>query len=73
MRISTSLSMKDWNAVPPDNDIGVENLAGIDVALHDGLECVSPDNNGGVEVLTDTDIALHDGLECVATRKPTLE
>ena len=45
---------------PPDNDIGVEILAVIDVALHEGLECVPPDNGVGVEILADVDVALQE-------------
>ena len=30
-----------WNVERPDNGIGVGNLVGADVALHDGLECAA--------------------------------
>ena len=39
--MSASLFMRDWSAVPPDKNVGVELLTDIDVALHDGLECVA--------------------------------
>ena len=43
--MSTSLFGKGWEALPPDDDDGAENLASIDVPPHEELECVPPDND----------------------------
>ena len=41
LRISTSFFMMDWNVVLPENNVEVEVLADIGIALHGGLECGS--------------------------------
>ena len=43
--------MEDWNAEPPDNGVGVEILADIYVALHEGLGCGATRYDIGVEIL----------------------
>ena len=42
MQLSTSLFMEDWNAEPPDNGVGVENLADVDVALQEDWNAMPP-------------------------------
>ena len=67
MRKTTSLFLMVWDVVPPDNNIGVEILADIDIVFMTDRNAVPPDNNIRVENLADIDIALHDGKACGAT------